>query len=449
MEGEHRDSKDDKHSLRIHEYRLASESTPRIELTPWDLKFLVANHIQKGLLFLKPTPSQEEKLKPTLIDHLKTSLPRTLDIFYPLAGRLVMVENDDETASFFVDYKNIGAQFVYAKADGVAMSGILQPLYVPDVVNSFFLMNRVSNYEGVSKPLLAMQVTKLVDGIFIGCTLNHSVADGTSFCRFFNNWSGISKGSDPTSLGLGPPIILLSHLDGIIDLPIRFPFHERNDIQEKSTAPPLKQRFFHFSKEKIQQLKAKANAEMSTDKISSFQAVLAYLWRSMVRNCHLNADEEVCYFVSMGMRQRLQPPLPEEYLGNTIQSGNVTATAGDLEHGLGWAAWQINKTIASQTTEEGRKYVEDWIKTPKFIRFSSSSTTILLTGSSPWFNAYGNDFGWGRPVAVRSGAAQKLDGKLNVLPGKEEGSIDFEACFLPQTLKATAEDADCMEAVAT
>jgi len=48
---------------------------------------------------------------------------------------------------------------------------------------------------------------------------------------------------------------------------------------------------------------------------------------------------------------------------------------------------------------------------------------------------------------VRSGAAQKLDEKLNVLPGKEEGSIDFEACFLPQTLEAMAEDADFMEAV--
>jgi len=427
----------------------ASESTPRIELTPWDLKFLVADHIQKGLLFLKPTPSQEEKLKPTLIDHLKTSLSRTLDIFYPLAGRLVMVENNDETASFFVDCKNIGAQFVHAVADGVALSDILQPLYVPDVVNSFFLMNRVSNYEGVSKPLLAVQVTELVDGIFIGCSLNHSVADGTSFWRFFNTWSGISRGSDPTSLGLGPPITRSSFLDGIIDLPIRFPFHERNDIQEKSIAPPLKQRFFHFSKEKIQQLKAKANAEMSTYKISSLQAVLAYLWRSVVRSRRLNVDEEVCYFVAMGMRQRLQPPLPEEYLGNAIQSGNVTATAGDLlEHGLGWAAWQINKTIASQTEEEGRKYVEDWIKTPKLLTTSAVLiSNKLSTGSSPRFNVYGNDFGWGRPLAVRSGVGNKFDGKLTVFPGPEEGSMDFEACLSPETLLAMADDVEFNEAL--
>jgi hypothetical protein len=425
----------------------ASESTPRIELTPWDLQFLVADHIQKGILFLKPTPSQEEKLKPTLIDHLKTSLSRTLDIFYPLAGRLVMVENDDKTASFFVDCKNIGAQFVHAVADGVAVSDILQPLYVPDVVNSFFLMNRVSNYEGVSKPLLAVQVTELVDGIFIGCTLNHSVADGTSFWRFFNTWSGISRGSDPTSLGLGPPIIQSSFLDGIIDLPIRFPF-QRKEIQERSIAPPLKERVFHFSKEKIQQLKAKANAEMSTDKISSLQAVLAYLWRSVVRSRRLNADEEVCYCVLMGMRQRLQPPLPEEYLGNTILFGNVTATAGDLlEHGLGWVALQINKTIASQTAEV-MKYVEDWIKTPKFVTTSAMLiSNKLATGSSPRFNVYGNDFGWGRPLAVRSGVGNKFDGKLTVFPGPEEGSMDFEACLSPETLLAMADDVEFKEAL--
>ncbi|GLT67438.1 hypothetical protein SLA2020_397490 [Shorea laevis] len=367
------------------------ESTRRIELTPWDLQLLLVDHIQKGLLFLKPTPSQENKLKPSLIDHLKTSLSRTLDIFYPLAGRLVMVENDDKTASFFVDCKSLGAQFVHAVADGVTVADILEPVYVPDIVNSFFSMNRVLNCEGVSKPLLAVQVTELVDGIFISCTLNHTVADGTSFWRFFNTWSGISRGfeSDPTSLGLGPPIIDPDRV---------------------------------FLMEKIQQLKAKANAEMSTDKISSLQAVMAHLWRSVVRGRRLNFDEEVCYLVLVGVRQRVEPALAEEYLGNAVLVGNVTTTAGDiLERGLGWAAWQINKMIASQTAEQVR--------------------------NSPRFNVYGNDFGWGRPLAVRSGVGNKSDGKLTVFPGLEEGSIDFEACLSPETLLAMADDAEFNEAL--
>jgi hypothetical protein len=428
-----------------------SKSTRRIELTPWDLQLLAVDQIQRGLLFLKPTPSQEKKLggSDSVIDHLKTSLSRTLDIFYPLAGRLVMVENDDDkTTSFFVDCNNHrGTEFVHAVADGVTVADILEPLYVPDIVYSFFLMNKVWNCEGVSKPLLAVQVTELVDGIFIGCTLNHCVADGTTFWRFFNTWSGISAGSaDPTSQS--PPIIGSGFLDGIINLPIRIPFQfQRNE--SSNTCPPLKQRVFHFSKEKIQQLKAKANAEMSTNKISSFQAVLAHLWRSVVRSRRLNADEEVFYCVLVGMRQRLQPPLPEEYLGNAILFGNVTATAGDLlEHGLGWAAWQINEMIASQKAEEIEKYVADWVKTPKFLTAGELLTGNKLgTGSSPRFNVYGNDFGWGRPLAVRSGVGNKFDGKLTVFPGPEEGSMDFEACLSPETLLAMADDTEFKEAL--
>lgn len=91
-----------------------------------------------------------------------------------------------------------GAQFVHAAHDGVRVADILDPIYIPDqIVENLFSMNSVQNYEGISKPLLAVQVTELADGIFIGCSINHVVADGTSFWRFFNTWSHISRsGSD-------------------------------------------------------------------------------------------------------------------------------------------------------------------------------------------------------------------------------------------------------------
>ncbi len=434
----------------IHAAVNPNESTQRIELTPWDLQLLLVDYIQKGLLFLKPTPSQEKELKgSSVIDHLKTSLSRTLDIFYPLAGCLVMVENhDDKTVSFFLDCNNLGAQFVHAVADDVTVADILEPIYVPDIVNSFFLMNGVLNKQGISKPLLGVQVTELADGFFIGCTLNHCVVDGSSFWHFFNTWSEISRGNiDPTSQSL-PPIFKRCFLDGIIDLPIHIPFHHNDIPTERFIHPPLKQKVFHFSKKKISQLKAKANAEMGTNNISSLQAVLSHLWRSVVRSRCCNANQEVHYRVIVGMRQRIQPPLPEEYLGNAVLLGKVKANAGNLlEHGLGWVASQINKVIASQTAEEVRKYIEDWVRSPKINNLSSLTSNALLTGSSPRFNVYGNDFGWGRPIAVRSGVGNKFDGKLTVFPGAEEGSMDFEACLLPETLQAMAVDAEFMEAL--
>ncbi|XP_048431521.1 uncharacterized acetyltransferase At3g50280-like [Pyrus x bretschneideri] len=155
-----------------------------IELTPWDSRLLQLDYIQKGLLFQKPAES-------SLIRHLKDALSRTLDIFYPLA----VTEIKDKTLSCFsINCNGDGAQFVHAAADGVGVADILDPVYVPeDIVSNFFSMNEILNYEGVSKPLLAVQVTELVDGIFIGCTMNHSVVDGSSFWHFFNTWSEFSR----------------------------------------------------------------------------------------------------------------------------------------------------------------------------------------------------------------------------------------------------------------
>ncbi|KAM1362344.1 hypothetical protein PS1_027705 [Malus domestica] len=230
-------------------------------------------------------------------------------------------------------------------------------------------------------------------------------------------------------------------------------------ISDKVTRPislNSLQRVFHFSKEKIAHLKSKANAEMGTNNISSLQALMAHHWRAITRCGHLNPDQVISYRVAVGLRQKLKPPLPKEYLGNALQGVSVKSTACELlQHGLGWAALHINKTIASLTAEEVKKTLKDWVNAPLILSNmrsnipTSTSTVSLLIGSSPQFNVYGNDFGLGRPVAVRSGAANKMNGKIAVFPGAEEGSIDFEVCLLPETLHAMAEDAEFMEAVAT
>lgn len=112
-----------------------NEPFPRVELTPWDLRFLLLGPIQKGLLF--PNPS-----KPSIIPHLKTSLSRALDFFPPLAGRLVATDHDDGTTSLYIQCNNKGAMFVHAVAEGLTMADIVQPVYVPRVVHSFFPVKR-------------------------------------------------------------------------------------------------------------------------------------------------------------------------------------------------------------------------------------------------------------------------------------------------------------------
>ncbi|OVA20762.1 Transferase [Macleaya cordata] len=83
----------------------------------------------------------------------------------------------------------------------------------------------------------------------------------------------------------------------------------------------------------------------------------------------------------------------------------------------------------------------------QWLIFFNGSVSTLLTGGSLNFNIYGNDFGWGRPVAVRSGFSNQDDGKITVFAGLVEGSVDIEACFYVETLKAMENDAEFMEAV--
>lgn len=82
--------------------------------------------------------------------------------------------------------------------------------------------------------------------------------------------------------------------------------------------------------------------------------------------------------------------------------------------------------------------------------FTKSSLFVanrLTISSSPKFSVYSTDFGWGKPVAVRSGMANKGDGKVTLFPGAEEGNVDIEVCLLPKTLLAMENDEEFMEAV--
>ncbi|CAN1184180.1 Uncharacterized acetyltransferase At3g50280, partial [Linum perenne] len=129
-------------------------------------------------------------------------------------------------------------------------------------------------------------------------------------------------------------------------------------------------------------LKAQANAEAidGGGKISTLQTLSSHIWRAVTRNRkNPDPDRETRFYLFAGLRSRLQPKLPENYLGNAIAGCVVVLKEKVLltkEKGLGDVAAEINEVVMEQTDDE--KY-----------------------------NVYGNDFGWGKPVAMRSGVGNK------------------------------------------
>ena len=92
------------------------------------------------------------------------------------------------------------------------------------------------------------------------------------------------------------------------------------------------------------------------------------------------------------------------------------------------------------------------LKFPKFAHFGqgrkkTQTENQNTAGNSPRFDVFGNDFGWGRPVAVRSGGGNKVDGRATVYELGRGGGIGMELCLAPEALARLIADDEFMAVV--
>ncbi|XP_059317918.1 uncharacterized acetyltransferase At3g50280-like [Lycium ferocissimum] len=438
-----------------------------LKLSVSDLPMLSVHYIQKGALFTRPPFPITQ-----LISLLKLSLSQTLTHFPPLAGRFVA----DTNGYVYISCNDAGVDFVHATATHIYIRDFIGSIDVPHHVKEFFPFDKKVSYQGHFSPLLAVQVTELADGVFIGCAINHSVTDGASFWNFFNTFAEVSRG---------------------VKRIIRQPDFTRNSILISNTVlklpadgpkvtfagdAPLRERIFSFKRESILRLKAKTNNQKlnfdgeinivelmakqrndplkidmkaetetinPTAEISSFQSLCALLWRAVTRARKFPSSKMTTFRMAVNCRHRLQPKLNPLYFGNAIQSIPTYATAGEvLYNDLHWCAERLNENVKAHDDVMVRKFVEDWEKDPRCFPLGNFDGAMLTIGSSPRFPMYDNDFGWGRPVTVRSGKANKFDGKISAFPGREGGgSLDLEVVLSPETMKGLQSDAEFMQYV--
>ncbi|KAL2894756.1 BAHD acyltransferase DCR [Bienertia sinuspersici] len=222
--------------------------------------------------------------------------------------------------------------------------------------------------------------------------------------------------------------------------------------------PQLEERFFHFSSEAIAKIKLGANQEIGNAnnnfKLSSFQALIALLWRSIIRAKGLKPGQTTNCKLAANNRTRLDPQLPEEYFGNALGVLVSTTTVSKLlEQSIGKTALLLHQAVVNYTNKDVHGFMHSWLKSPFVFRMDNmldiDTNSTVQVGSSPRFNIYGNDFvGIGKPIAVRSGFANKFDGKVIVYPGYEGGgSVDAEICLSFACMKALECDEEFMAAV--
>ncbi|XP_026443037.1 uncharacterized acetyltransferase At3g50280-like [Papaver somniferum] len=198
-------------------------------------------------------------------------------------------------------------------------------------------------------------------------------------------------------------------------------------LGKDTSPPPLFERVFIFTRENIAILKEKANSKTAKDDghanvtISSLQAVLAHVWVAVVRARCLDPNEETRYRLAIGTTGRLDPPPPESFFGNSAVSGDATVKVHELLEvgGFELGALLLNKLVTSFDGAAIRSHWKGWVEKPTVKKMSNllASQYTLVTGGSPRFDMYGNNFGWGTPIALRSGIVNKRDGKITSTPG--------------------------------
>ncbi|XWS65880.1 hypothetical protein CRYUN_Cryun05aG0151600 [Craigia yunnanensis] len=450
-----------------------------LNLSVSDLPMLSCHYIQKGCLFTRsPIPID------SLVSLLKQSLSKTLSFFPPLTGRLYT----DPNGYIYITCNDAGVEFYHATCSSLFIRDVIGPLDVPQFVKKFFCFDKTVSYQGHFKPIMAVQVTELGDGIFIGCSVNHAVIDGTSFWNFFNTFAEICRKNNNNQgiekIARQPDFsrdsVLIS--SAILRVPEGGPKVTFNENE------PLRERIFSFSREAILELKAKVNNKKeeilingnfnaveiigkqnndkyfndngknwlfktapvsNTTEISSFQSLSALLWRAVTRARKLPSFKTTTFRMAVNCRHRLNPKLDPLYFGNAIQSIPTYASAGDVtSRDLRWCAEQLNESVRAHNDETVRRFVKEWEKDPRCFPLGNFDGASMTMGSSPRFPMYDNDFGWGRPLAVRSGGANKFDGKISAFPGREvNGSIDLEVVLAPETMAGIESDLEFMQYV--
>ncbi|CAJ1942847.1 unnamed protein product [Sphenostylis stenocarpa] len=180
------------------------------------------------------------------------------------------------------------------------------------------------------------------------------------------------------------------------------------------------------------------------------QALLTLLWRAVTRCKLVDPQEKVHYVLFVGVWSRMVPPLTEGYFGNSVIATIVTMRAGELlEGGLAKGALEMNKVISLHSGEKIKNHYESWMRRPRLLMLPSgvAGSSYLITSSSPRFNIMGNDFGWGKPEAVRIGGGNERNSMITLFGGAEEGSIDIVVDLPYWILEALGNDAEFMDVV--
>lgn len=262
---------------------------------------------------------------------IKEGLSKALSYYYPLAGKLK--EDSDGKLKINCNADADGVPFLVATAD-CELSSLNYLDGIEVEVAKQFVFDLPSEDESGDHPLV-LQVTKFSCGGFtIGMGLSHSVCDGVGAAQFFRALAELSSAKSE------PSVEPVWERERLVGTPGKEPFQLPVDKAALATSPylpatDLLHAQFYVSSEVIRRLKTSlleecGGIESSKETFTTLEVLGAYVWRSRFRALKLNSEGKTLFTVAMGIRNLLNPPLPNGYYGNAFVAAHVVLTGGEL-----------------------------------------------------------------------------------------------------------------------
>ncbi|XP_039113786.1 tryptamine hydroxycinnamoyltransferase 1-like [Dioscorea cayenensis subsp. rotundata] len=321
-----------------------------IPLTIFD-RFAANIHIYVIYAFTPPTPSNAD---------LISALSKTLVYFPTLTANLSTDCHGRPCVSVGGPHEDRGALVVEA----TVLSKLEDHLPLTPSPDLRLLHPDAEN----PKHLLQVQLNRFqCGGLVIGLTSHHRVADGRSMCAFTIAWGKILRGvpidplpfyDQPWLKPRNPPLVQFDHWGSEF---IHLSPQSNEFIITRTDVDPseITNLLLHFSPDFITKLKAQTN-KLSTDKHTTFETLLGYLWRKMTIARQLDDEECTTLSVSVNGRRRLQPTVPPEFFGNLVLNAYPKAKAKALIEG--------GAATAAGIVREGLRFIgEDYFQS--FIDF--------------------------------------------------------------------------------
>ncbi|XP_065871478.1 stemmadenine O-acetyltransferase-like [Euphorbia lathyris] len=251
--------------------------------------------------------------------NLKNSLSETLNLFYPLSGRI--------TDNFHIHHFNEGALFIQAQTK-IRMLDLIKHHEI-EKLNDLVSFKPFRKEIETNIPLLGVQFTRFsCGGISIGMSASHKQIDGPTGKAFFDSWASICRGNlngivHPNleqASEYFPPRVSLP--ENHLSLMESLWFTEANYVTRR----------FVFNGQATATLREKAEVKIKT-RPSRIETLSCFIWK-----CCMKASKACSGSVkpsilveAVNLRPLTNPPMSNSSTGNVFWWAIAAADPGDEE----------------------------------------------------------------------------------------------------------------------